>query len=593
MVAHNVNRSKAEALVRDHSRVADLAESVENGTLSDCALASRLHHCDAAFLKTAKSFAATSPSVSAAAVPQIPPSSTAYTAFSTTNRGEVFDSKASAVALRDAPALDDDVAKGQCGHDTYQQICLHSKGGFGEIYQGFSSRTQEQFALKRQMVVQDSDANVHDARKLLQMQLKRMRGLMRETRIYFSSTLNIPTSRHLARIHDVVLVRNSVGSHEPLLVFEWADAPKYNTLSAWMKNTPDICSSREDVKMRLSFAIQMFAGLCELHYGSRSDRLDEQKKWAKVLRGVMPQHTAQELVQGKTSIHEVLDALGSFFQNGTIPPDLVESLQAVRVQPLYAHQDMKGANMLLFGKGRRTRLALTDFGLTAQYNCIRAPPIHGGTLKYMAPEQWKQQPACTPKRDIWSAGLILAQLFGGARTKVKLKEYQVFCQKASDNLAKLTQRAHGITEAMMRDASKLSWRAKLSNLLQHCLVEEPKRFTAFQCKDALVQLWSELFSSTPWTEHERSLQPPKIAPCTAEWNCFDREAMSYTISRHMVNLMLERCEEAARIAPPDFGEMIRIAQKDLRKQLKNITSLELSCSAKSRQYRWNADSDNS
>ena len=45
---HNVDRTKAEELAREHSRVDELAESVENGTLSDGAImASRLHHCDA------------------------------------------------------------------------------------------------------------------------------------------------------------------------------------------------------------------------------------------------------------------------------------------------------------------------------------------------------------------------------------------------------------------------------------------------------------------------------------------------------------------------------------------------------------------
>jgi len=191
----------------------------------------------------------------------------------------------------------------------------------------------------------------------------------------------------------------------------------------------------------------------------------------------------------------------------------------------------------------------------------------------------------------------LAQLFGGHYTKAELKEYQVFCSKVTDNLAqcvrRLMVRANAVTKAMMVDAKQFSWRSKLSALLEHCLVQESQRFTAFQCKDALVEVWSGLFPSTPWKDYERSLQPPKIAPCAAEWNGYDREAMSYTISRHMVNLMMERCDEAARIAPPDFKKTIRQAQKDLHGQLKNITALELTSSAKSRQARWNADADKS
>ena len=536
--------------------------------------------------------------LAAAVVPLIPQSSTAFQAHSVLLSSKKSGGNASNMALRDAPVLHDDVAKGQCGHDTYKGICLYGKGGFGEIYQGFSDRTGEPFALKRQMVVQESDANVHDGRKLLQLQLKRMRGLMRETRVYFSSNLNISTSRHLARLHGVVLVRNSAVSNEPLLVFEYeyADAPKYHPLSAWMKHYTTVVSKRDDVKMQLSFSIQMFSGLSELHYGSPSDRLQGQQQWAEVLSRVMSKQLAQAIVDKKQSIHQVMGALRSHFQDGNIPREILKALKAVKVQPLYAHQDMKGANMLLFGEGRHTRLALTDFGLTVQYNSMRTPPIHGGTLKYMAPEQWKQQTAFTPKRDIWSAGLILAQLFGGNQTKAKLKEYQIFCSKVNDvtqSIRQLLQRASAVSDAMMIDASEFSWRTKLSALLQHCLAPEAERFTAFQCKDALVQVWSGLFPSTPWKDHERSLKPPKVAPCAAEWNCYDREAMSHTISRHMVNLMSERCEEAAGIAPPDFGEMIRQVQKEMRSQLKTITEKELSCSAKSRQARWNADTDNS
>jgi len=609
MMEHNVDRIKAEELAREHSRVDELAESVENGTLSDGAImASRLHHCDAAFLKTTKTLTPIPPrspsgALSAGVVPLIPAASTAYTAYSVVSKRD-SDIKASNLALRDAPVLHDNVAKGQCGHDTYKGICLLGKGGFGEIYKGCSDRTGAPFALKRQMVVQESDANVHDGRKLLQLQLKRMRGLMRETRVYFSSTLNVSTSRHLARIHDVVLVRNSAGSNEPLLVFEYADAPKYNTLSAWMKHYTTVVCKRDDVKMRLSFAIQMFSGLSELHYGRPSDRLHEQQQWAEVLTRSTESHSpwmskqlAKTIVDGKTNIHQVMDALRSHYQDGNIPREIVKDLQSVPVQPLYAHQDMKGANMLLFGEGHHTRLALTDFGLTVQYNNMHARPIYGGTLKYMATEQWEQKTALTPKRDIWPAGLILAQLFGGVRTKAKLKEYQVFCAKVNENfLAQYTrsllQRARAIAEAMMNDATDFSWRKELSALLQRCLAPEADRFTAIECKDALVQIWSELFPSTPWQDFERALKPPKVAPCAAEWNRYDRKAMSYSICRHMVNLMSERCEEAVKIASPDLANMIRQAQKSLSNQLNNITARELSYSAKSRQARWDADADN-
>ena len=99
------------------------------------------------------------------------------------------------------------------------------------------------------------------------------------------------------------------------------------------------------------------------------------------------------------------------------------------------HLDIKPDNILLFGGGKgdggRVRLALTDFGLTVQYNVHKRNTFGSaaGTAAYMAPEQWLGLPPLSPGRDMWAAGMVLAQLFCGPTTTRALAEYRHYVKK--------------------------------------------------------------------------------------------------------------------------------------------------------------------
>ena len=269
------------------------------------------------------------------------------------------------------------------GRVGYADLKRIGAGGFGEVFKGMSSGRDKPFALKRAL---PSSKPGTDIEQHLHQQIRRLDALQREGRVYFSPTLNNGECLHLALLFDVAQVRNSVGDREPLLVLPWADGPG-NTLKGWLQKNrhTDIAAT---IETRLGFAVQMFAGLRELHYGS----------------GSTPPTAAAERHGGTT--------------------------------PLFVHQDLKPANILLFGGGDKdgggpVRLALTDFGLTVQYNDHKRNAFGStaGTAAYMAPEQWLGLPPLSPGRDMWAAGMVLAQLFRGAATTRAVSKYRHYVKK--------------------------------------------------------------------------------------------------------------------------------------------------------------------
>ena len=69
---------------------------------------------------------------------------------------------------------------------------------------------------------------------------------------------------------------------------------------------------------------------------------------------------------------------------------------------------------------------LLDFGIAKVIGGDESLTVTGqimGTPHYMSPEQWLRVPPVSPGRDLWAAGMVLAQLFGGTTTREALEQY--------------------------------------------------------------------------------------------------------------------------------------------------------------------------
>ncbi len=75
------------------------------------------------------------------------------------------------------------------------------------------------------------------------------------------------------------------------------------------------------------------------------------------------------------------------------------------------HRDLKPANIML---NRAGRVIITDFGLAGISAQLRGPEVLAGTPAYMAPEQLQAREV-TAQSDIYALGLVLYELFTGAR----------------------------------------------------------------------------------------------------------------------------------------------------------------------------------
>ncbi|UCE58412.1 MAG: serine/threonine protein kinase [Phycisphaerales bacterium] len=76
------------------------------------------------------------------------------------------------------------------------------------------------------------------------------------------------------------------------------------------------------------------------------------------------------------------------------------------------HRDLKPANIMLDGRGQ---VRITDFGLAALPEEVKAGEIRAGTPAYMAPEQIAGREV-TVQSDIYALGLVLYEVFAGRPT---------------------------------------------------------------------------------------------------------------------------------------------------------------------------------
>jgi len=82
-------------------------------------------------------------------------------------------------------------------------------------------------------------------------------------------------------------------------------------------------------------------------------------------------------------------------------------------QPQIIHQDIKPANILI-DNGRN--FAITDFGISSSENGTHVgyyDEENSGTLAYMAPERFGDNPKPSPESDVWAFGATLCEILTG------------------------------------------------------------------------------------------------------------------------------------------------------------------------------------
>ncbi len=105
------------------------------------------------------------------------------------------------------------------------------------------------------------------------------------------------------------------------------------------------------------------------------------------------------------------------------------------------HRDLKPANVMLDGQGQ---VRITDFGLAALPEQIKAGEIRAGTPAYMAPEQMAGREV-TVQSDIYALGLVLYEVFAGrpAFQANTIQEYKELHEKSHPTpLSDVVEDAH-------------------------------------------------------------------------------------------------------------------------------------------------------
>ncbi len=217
-------------------------------------------------------------------------------------------------------------------------------------------------------------------------------------------------------------------------------------------------------------------------------------------------YLAMELVRGKTLLDEINDrGAMPVSRVATIGVQLCDALEAAHELQI-VHRDLKLDNAILV-HGKRDHIKVLDFGLARSLvdpsTALTAANLISGTPRYMAPEVGIDAAAPAPTQDMYSVGVMLAEMALGRPLWKTTTIEALFASKLAteDSIAEVP--------------------AALKPLIRSLLASEPaKRPTAGQTRQLLrdleaphTKLELELDGdSPPLRQHPRAVSPIALEP---------------------------------------------------------------------------------
>ena len=165
-----------------------------------------------------------------------------------------------------------------------------------------------------------------------------------------------------------------------------------------------------------------------------------------------------EYLEGRT-LREVLSAGASRALPTGFALDIVTSVVralAAAHERGVVHRDLKPENIMLLDTGQ---VKVLDFGM-AQHGDPVSPGAFGGTLPYMAPEQWRRE-HIDARTDLWAVGVLVHELVAGAHPLAPLAPEQL---ASIQDLEAPMPRLEGVRPEL----------AALSEIVERCLRKRPE-----------------------------------------------------------------------------------------------------------------------